>query len=356
MKKLLSFLFLLIPFIGFSQTYQTVQSGNWNDPCTWSTTCDPASVPPTDASQNNFTIIINEGHEVRLDGDFLFKNNLTLIIYGSLIVEKDMGEVADLTGNGLILRIHCGASLKVNGALRLQNIGDLMINGTFIVEGIYGHSVNSGNCIYTTEPECNGTIVTNDGGEPPVENFNYGGEGKCDEGIAPILPIELIDFSLIAEQDHILIKWISGSEINNDYFTVLKSSNLDIWKIVGHIDGVGNSSTPVKYELIDYNPIPGISYYKLRQTDFDGMINEFAPLGTNWESNDIKIYNYGNTLVLKAPNYINWNLIIIDVNGKSLYKGRVYNDSITFNFNGNIFFFTFFNNNEKINIIYTKPN
>lgn len=354
MKKILFFLVFMVPLWVFSQTYETVHSGDWNDPCTWSEDCDPASIPPTDASQNNFTIIINEGHEVILHGNFLFNNKLTLIIYGDLVIEKDMGEVAILEGNGLNLEIHCGASLTVNGSLSLKNVGDLMINGTFIVDGIYGHQENSGNCIYTTEPECNGTIVTNDGGEPPVENFNYGGEGKCDEGIAPILPIELIDFSLIAEQDHILIKWISGSEINNDYFIVFKSVELNQWEEVGKINGAGSSNYSIEYSLEDYSPIPGISYYKLRQVDFDGQYKDYAPIGISWENHNILVYDLNGTIILKAPEYLNWNLWITDVNARSLYKGRIYDDRITFNIPGNILFFSIFNDLQKIQIIYVR--
>jgi hypothetical protein len=84
------------------------------------------------------------------------------------------------------------------------------------------------------------------------------------------LPVELIHFTARAHDDVVKTEWITASEKNNDYFEVQKSVNgLDFEKAGTH-KGVGNSSTLSSYEFIDTKPFLGVSYYRLRQVDFDG--------------------------------------------------------------------------------------
>ena len=84
------------------------------------------------------------------------------------------------------------------------------------------------------------------------------------------LPISLLSFTAQPEEDKIILRWSTSSEINNDYFTIEKSTNTVNWSIVKKIKGAGNTSVLTAYELSDENPLPGISYYRLKQTDYDG--------------------------------------------------------------------------------------
>ena len=65
--------------------------------------------------------------------------------------------------------------------------------------------------------------------------------------------------------------WQTASETNNDYFTIEKSRNAEDWQIVNTVAAAGNSTQPVSYTNIDENPYAGNSYYRLKQTDFDGQ-------------------------------------------------------------------------------------
>jgi len=70
-----------------------------------------------------------------------------------------------------------------------------------------------------------------------------------------------------------LRRWIPStvtSEINNDFFTLERSRDAMDSEIIGFVEGAGNSSQTLHYEFVDYDPLPGISYYRLKQTDFDG--------------------------------------------------------------------------------------
>ena len=67
-----------------------------------------------------------------------------------------------------------------------------------------------------------------------------------------------------------LVDWTTSSETNNRFFTVEKSKDGKSFEEVGKVGGAGNSSANHDYHLIDEQPYAGISYYHLRQTDFNG--------------------------------------------------------------------------------------
>lgn len=84
------------------------------------------------------------------------------------------------------------------------------------------------------------------------------------------LPIELISFSATPSNDHVNISWTTASEINNDYFTVESSNDAVNFKEVSRISGAGNSNSMLTYNTVDTNPYSGVSYYRLKQVDYDG--------------------------------------------------------------------------------------
>ncbi|MCB9364818.1 MAG: T9SS type A sorting domain-containing protein [Flavobacteriales bacterium] len=88
-------------------------------------------------------------------------------------------------------------------------------------------------------------------------------------GVNP-LPIDLISFDGKLNEDQVDLTWITSSEINNDYFTIERSKDGFEWEVINKIKGAGNSNTTLKYVYIDKNPLKGISYYRLKQTDFNG--------------------------------------------------------------------------------------
>jgi hypothetical protein len=84
------------------------------------------------------------------------------------------------------------------------------------------------------------------------------------------LPIELLSFAATPDTNAVLTHWETAAEINNDYFTVEKSIDGFTFDVAGKIKGAGNSVSLNSYAFTDENPFPGISYYRLRQTDYNG--------------------------------------------------------------------------------------
>lgn len=108
------------------------------------------------------------------------------------------------------------------------------------------------------------------------------------------LPIELIYFSATAADNRtVILEWQTASEKNNDYFTIERSLDGINWEEVIKISGAGNSSSVLNYYAYDNNPYSEQSYYRLKQTDFDGAFeySEVISVGFNKaEINNITIY------------------------------------------------------------------
>lgn len=84
------------------------------------------------------------------------------------------------------------------------------------------------------------------------------------------LPIRLLSFDAVADNEEVKISWITSSEASNDYFTVERSQNAINWETVSKVSGAGNSVERLRYTQLDLKPYLGKSYYRLKQTDFDG--------------------------------------------------------------------------------------
>lgn len=93
------------------------------------------------------------------------------------------------------------------------------------------------------------------------------------------LPVELILFTADAiNNQSVLCRWTTATEINNDFFTVERSRDGMNFEPIGTVDGAGNSTSILQYQHPDNNPYRGISYYRLRQTDFDGQFSYSPPV------------------------------------------------------------------------------
>lgn len=100
------------------------------------------------------------------------------------------------------------------------------------------------------------------------------------------LPVSLLSFEVFCNNDNVLATWVTASETNNDYFTLEKSSDASNWVTVALIDGSGNSNAQLHYEYSDVKPFSGLSYYRLKQTDFDGKYVVYSPVSVVCSTND----------------------------------------------------------------------
>ncbi len=84
------------------------------------------------------------------------------------------------------------------------------------------------------------------------------------------LPIELSYFNAKFDGSNVELAWTTQSETNNSFFAVERTQNGEDFEVVATEKGAGNSSTVLNYHAYDMNPLRGVAYYRLKQTDVNG--------------------------------------------------------------------------------------
>jgi hypothetical protein len=109
--------------------------------------------------------------------------------------------------------------------------------------------------------------------------------------VCAFLPITLITFNgQLNESKKVDLYWSTASEVNNDYFTIERSKNGHLFSPILQQRGAGNSSNFLHYSDIDEEPLQGVSYYRLKQTDFDGQYTYSKIVTVNFTKNSFLIY------------------------------------------------------------------
>lgn len=156
------------------------------------------------------------------------------------------------------------------------------------------------------------------------------------------LPIELIDFSGTKSGQDILLKWTTASETNNQFFTLYKSSDGTDFHEIGKMNSKalnGNSTSALNYEYTDQEPLVGVNYYKLTQTDFNGQGHSSPIISVMFdEAKDIRFIVYPN------PNRGEFNIDfsglennhelsieLYDISGKRVFNQLYQTQSLTSN-------------------------
>ncbi|AYB33314.1 T9SS type A sorting domain-containing protein [Chryseolinea soli] len=95
------------------------------------------------------------------------------------------------------------------------------------------------------------------------------------------LPVELLAFTAKLDGTQVLLDWNTASELDNDYFTIDKTKDTKKFAEVARIQGAGTTNLPSVYSTIDKTPYTGVSYYRLRQTDFEGRVTDMGMVAVN---------------------------------------------------------------------------
>ncbi len=152
-----------------------------------------------------------------------------------------------------------------------------------------------------------------------VINEDFFGNGQ---NLRP-LPDGLVHFTPVyRDHDHsVLVQWATTTETNSDFFTIERSKDGREWESLGHVPGAGNSAVPVSYSMVDRNPIYGGSYYRLKQTDFDGVYAhsrvKVIDVGSNGET---LLYPSltGNSFTVQGPAVNGEHLTVYNVLGQDV--------------------------------------
>ncbi|NLL28666.1 MAG: T9SS type A sorting domain-containing protein [Bacteroidales bacterium] len=191
---------------------------------------------------------------------------------------------------------------------------------------IFSGGINSGTDAYCYAQEDAAVVVLNN--DIFTGGIASGSIVSCVGTIEEIpLPIILLYFEALVRDRKVYLNWATASEINNDFFTVERSKNNLEWEKVTIVKGAGFSSTLLDYNSVDEEPYSGISYYRLKQTDFDGKHTysniKAVNIATD-KNNVVKLYPNptSNKFHIVTSNETDYNVTILDIYGKTVYKNN----------------------------------
>ncbi len=155
-----------------------------------------------------------------------------------------------------------------------------------------------------------------------------------------LLPVEISNFVNSIQNDKAILQWTTTSELNNNYFILERSKDGIQFYSIGEVKGAGKSNQQLDYLFTDEHPLTGISYYRIKQVDYDGSFSYSSILALNYIANGnnpyISLYpeNESNHTLTLQMNNIQSNTSIeiqlIDMQGKIyLDKNIPFSDSNT---------------------------
>ena len=243
-------------------------------------------------------IIVNNGTLIQSNigvggrtGAILFPVGVSSSSYTPLTFDNSTGVADDFSVN-LCDRINLGGDCGLAGI-----DGDAVGRMWFIEEGIIGGSDATITLQWTASEELPGFDRTevnllhhNDAAWEIMYNGPSAGSGPFTATASGItsfspfgiesaesapLPVDLLYFSAQLAGEQVNLVWETASELNNDFFTIEKTTDLQNFKEVATVKGKGNSEMKSRYFAVDPNPSFGDSYYRLKQTDYDGTSKGF---------------------------------------------------------------------------------
>ena len=179
--------------------------------------------------------------------------------------------------------------------------------GSAITTDIHGAGGGGGQgrVMFTVAQPGNTSVSTNNGSSgcnngtdpcnsvPDEQPSGSDGEGISDEVASDPLPVSLLYFNgAFVNSGEVVLKWGTGSELNNDFFTIEKSFDGTDWEVIGFKNGHGTTSEEHNYDFIDDASNAGSVFYRLSQTDFDGTgrYMETIKIESGRAENDILLY------------------------------------------------------------------
>jgi hypothetical protein len=238
--------------------------------------------------------------------------------------------------------------IKIEGALVTSTFSNVkLINGTqaenvyWKVEGavtINDNSIFCGNIV-----SHNGAIVLTTGVLLEGRALSTTGAltstamtaNKPPGGLCYVLPVKLLSFTGACDKQNVVLKWSTATETNNLYYSIQRSRDGINWQVIGTINGAGNSSVLQNYSFTDKEPGNVASYYRLKQTDFDGKFKYFKIVAVKNCRKDLTELNiYPNPANGIVHLFFNGNkdqvlsLSIYNISAEKIYSSQNYQSAI----------------------------
>ena len=147
-----------------------------------------------------------------------------------------------------------------------------------------------------------------------------------------LLPIILESFEVAQKGDYAVLNWITASEFNNDFYTLEMSVDGENFEDIGEVKGAGTTlerkEYSFKYKLNKNLEVNPFIYFRLRQTDFDGLTShsDVVLLSNNinnktyFSINKVTFQNPDVSFDVSSTYTGNIQVRIVDISGNIIYS------------------------------------
>ncbi len=117
-----------------------------------------------------------------------------------------------------------------------------------------------------------------DGIPSPMYFSNFGSNFIAYFNFVGALPVNLLDFSVFAQDDVPIVQWSTASEVNASHYNIYASANIRDKIFVAEIGAKGNTNIYSTYSYAAIGLASDLRYFFLEQVDIDGRNEWFGPV------------------------------------------------------------------------------
>ncbi|MBA3899983.1 MAG: DUF2341 domain-containing protein, partial [Bacteroidetes bacterium] len=170
-------------------------------------------------------------------------------------------------------------------------------------------------------------------------------------------PVTWLNFDGYLNNNEVKLNWSTASEIDAAYFHVQRSKDAISFETIGGVKANGNTFSVSNYKFTDPKPLAGVSYYRLKQVDYDGNFNFSKLVAVDFIriNGQIKIYPNPSKdyITIETTNESLGNVKLSDFSGRVIFEKHFDNSSSKIDLSSLVpgFYIITFNQTESFKII-----
>ncbi len=138
----------------------------------------------------------------------------------------------------------------------------------------------------------------------------------------------MLYFIAKCDNSKVNLTWATASETNNDYFNLEKSHDGSTFEVIGIVQGAGFSNSLLYYSLTDADPYNDITYYRIKQTDFNGNFTYSGIISSSCSNVAslallVSQSDYGINVFITPGSNKNIALSVFDISGKMIFYKHI---------------------------------
>jgi hypothetical protein len=136
----------------------------------------------------------------------------------------------------------------------------------------------------------------------------------------------LTSFTANASNGNVELNWQTATEVNNQGFEIERRTETSEFRTIGFVEGNGTTTEPRSYSYLDKTVEQGVTYYRLKQIDFDGTyaysdvveVNATGPLSFDLSQNYPNPFNPSTIIKYSIPESGNVKLSVYNLVGEEV--------------------------------------